>query len=99
VPGLVDISTLIEFPAERYGRPCLAGTGMYLYRVIDLHRMGMSVDEMHSQFPDVPHGHFYAALAFYYANREECERAMDERDSEANRLNAEHIAAQKIRAR
>lgn len=94
----VDIGTLIHFPERRYGRPCLAGTGMYVYRVVDLHRMGHTPEEMQSGIPDIPLSHFYAALAFYYANQAACDDFMAKRDAEAERLYQEHVSIQKVKA-
>ena len=88
-----DIGSLIYFPETRYGRTCLAVTGMYVYRVVDYHRMGMSPEEMHAEIPHIPLSHFYAALAYYYANQTACDDFMRERDFEAERLYAEHRAA------
>lgn len=93
-----DIGSLIYFPESRYGRPCLAGTGMYVYRVVDYHRMGMTPEEMQAGLPHIPLSHFYAALAFYYANQAACDEFMRERDFEAERLYCEHRAALKAKA-
>ncbi len=90
----VDIGTLIHFPEARYGRPCLAGTGVYVYRVVDLHQMGMTPEEMQTQFEDIPLSHFYAALAFYFANKQACDDFMAERDAKAEQLYNEHLAQQ-----
>jgi uncharacterized protein (DUF433 family) len=93
-----DIGSLIYFPETRYGRPCLAGTGMYVYRVVDYHRMGMSPEEMQAGLDHIPLSHFYAALAYYYANQEACDQFMRERDEEAERLYQEHVASRKVEA-
>ncbi len=89
-PALVDIGTLIHFPEARYERPCLAGTGMYVYRVVDLLHMGMTPEQMQAEFDHIPLSHFYAALAFYYANQQWCDDFMAARDKEAERLYQEH---------
>lgn len=95
---LRDIGDLITFPPERYGRPCLAGTGMYVFRVVDMHRMNLSPEAMHAEFPHVPLSHFYAALAFYYANRQWCDEQMQLRDGAAEQAYISDAKKRAVRA-
>ena len=75
----VDIGSLIHFPEARHGRPCLAGTGMSVYRVAVLYQSGMSAEEIQDQYPDIDLAHFYAAIAHYLANKA-CIQAMIDED-------------------
>lgn len=67
----VDIGTLIwSRPDLHSGRPCLAGTGMTVHGVVAFHvQQGMSAEEIQAEFPDLDISLFYAALAYYYANK------------------------------
>lgn len=82
----VDIGSLIHFPKNRDGRPCLAGTGMSVYRVVSLHKTGMTPAEMHEAIPDIPVSHFYAALAYYFANQAAVDSHLEADEAEAGRL-------------
>lgn len=83
----VDIGTLIwSRPDLHSGRPCLAGTGLSVRTVaICREAWGLSAEEILEQFPHLDLARIYAALAYYYANREavdadiEAERAFGER--------------------
>ena len=68
----VDIGTLIySRPDLHDGRPCLAGTGMTVHAVAIRWLRGQSPDEIWDDIPDIPLSHFYAAVAYYLANREQ----------------------------
>jgi uncharacterized protein (DUF433 family) len=62
---------------------------MSVYRVVALHKMGMTPPEMHEAIPDIPVSHFYAALAYYYANQTAVDADLEETQAEAYRLEAE----------
>jgi uncharacterized protein (DUF433 family) len=95
---MFDIGTLIHFPGARSARPCLAGTGMSVYRVVDYHRAGLTPEEMQAEIPDIPLSHFYAALAFYFANQRFCDEQMETRDREAERAYTANVALRKVKA-
>lgn len=40
-------------------------------------KLGMTADEIVDQFPTITHADVYAALAYYWDNRDEIERAME----------------------
>jgi uncharacterized protein (DUF433 family) len=88
---LVNVGDLIWFPESRYGRPCLAGTGMSVYRCVWLHRMGMSPEEMHEQIEHIPLSHFYAAMAFYFANQEKVDAYLEAQERHGDELYAQWL--------
>jgi uncharacterized protein (DUF433 family) len=66
----VDIGTLIHSrPDLHSGRPCLAGTGVTVHTIAVMHRQGMGVSDFQAEFPDLDVSLYYAALAYYFANR------------------------------
>jgi uncharacterized protein (DUF433 family) len=83
---VTEIGSLISRRAEiRGGRPCIAGTGVSVRRIVQWHNMGQIPEEIVQTFG----GHLslaqvHAALAYYYANQEEIDAdlASEERETE-----------------
>jgi uncharacterized protein (DUF433 family) len=51
-------------PAVRSGKPCIKGTRITVYDVLEYLAGGMSEDEILSDFPDLTRDDIRAALAF-----------------------------------
>ena len=77
-------SLLVRRPDFRQGRPCLRGTGITVHQVAAAHLLGLTAEEICQQNPDIDKSLFYAALAYYFANREQVEAEIekDRRDGE-----------------
>src|SRR5947209_5028210 len=89
----VNIGTLIySRPDLHDGRPCLAGTSMMVLEVAARHKQGMSAEEIQAQFSDLDISLFYAALAYYYANRAQIDRDLAEDEALYWKLEAESHA-------
>ena len=74
----VDISSLLEVePGYRQGRPCLRGTGITVHNVAATYLAGHTVEEMAASNPDLDPGLFHAAVAYYYANREQIDAEIE----------------------
>jgi uncharacterized protein (DUF433 family) len=72
--GSVDIGTLIHrLPGVRGGRPIVRGNGRSVHGVAALHLEGLTPAEILAVAPDLTLAQVHAALASYYANREEIE--------------------------
>ena len=83
----VDVGQFIySRPDFRDGRPCIAGTGMSVRAVAARYRSGMSPDEIADNFPHIPRSHIYAALAYYFADREAMDAELDAEQAEYDRL-------------
>jgi uncharacterized protein (DUF433 family) len=68
---MVDYIQLIEInPEKRFGKPCLKGTRISVYDVLNWLANGMSVAEITSDFPEITDQHIRACLA-YAADKEE----------------------------
>jgi uncharacterized protein (DUF433 family) len=55
----------------------IAGSRIRVMDVAIWHKMGMSADEIVSEFPTIALADVYAALAFYWDNREVIEREIE----------------------
>jgi uncharacterized protein (DUF433 family) len=72
--GSVEIGSLIDRdPAIRAGRPKIAGTGVTVMRVAAWYRMGLTPEEIATQYGHLSLAQVHAALAYYHANAEEIE--------------------------
>ncbi|HTE84446.1 MAG TPA: DUF433 domain-containing protein [Dehalococcoidia bacterium] len=81
---------LVTRPGYRQGRPCLRGTGLTVHAVAAAYLMGLSAEEICQQNPDLDRSLFYAALAYYFANRAEIEADLERDRVEGNRLAAQY---------
>lgn len=72
--GSVDIGTMIHrLPGVRGGRPILRDNGRSVHAIAALHLQGLTPEEILVQAPDLTLAQVHAALAYFYANREEVE--------------------------
>jgi uncharacterized protein (DUF433 family) len=80
----VDIGTLIvRSPEIRNGRPRVAGTGVTVRTIAMCNKSGLGPEEIAAEFPQLTLAHVYAALAYYYANREEIDQDIAEEEATA----------------
>ena len=72
--SVTDIGQLISRdPKIRGGRPCIAGTGVSVRRIVGWHKMGLCPEEIAVKFGHLSLAQVHAALAYYHANYEEIE--------------------------
>lgn len=74
------------------GRPIIAGTGVTVARIVGHYQLGLSPEEIIDELPHLSLAQVYAALAYYHANREAMDAEIAATESEAERLEAEHLA-------
>jgi uncharacterized protein (DUF433 family) len=85
--GEVKIDTLISrTPGLRGGRPCVAGTGVSVRRIAVLHNSGETPEEIAAGFGHISLAQVHAALAYYYANKEEIDADLEAELREHDRL-------------
>jgi uncharacterized protein (DUF433 family) len=86
----VEIGTLLyRKEGFRAGRPCLADTGMTVHTVAGLQLQGLAPEEILEQFPHLDLPRIYAALAYFFANRDLVIAEMDADEFDAERLSRE----------
>ena len=94
MPVLADIGQLIiRDTAIRGGRPRLAGTGVTVERVVSWYRLGLSPEEIAERIGHLDLAQVHAALAYFHANREEIDAALEAAEREADALEREHGSA------
>ena len=86
-----DIGQLISIdPQFREGRPCIAGTGVSVFRIIIWYKMGLSPQEIADKYGHLSLAQVHAAITYYYANYDEMEREIQAVQDEEQRLYEEH---------
>ena len=94
MPQTIEIGSLIErSPDVRGGRPCIAGTGVTVRRIVGWYQQGLTPQEIAAEIPHLTLAQVFAALTYYHANREEVEADIAQEKAEAERLEREHFHA------
>jgi uncharacterized protein (DUF433 family) len=87
----IDIGTLIESnPEIRGGRPCIAGTGVSVRRIVQWYKQGHSPEEIADRIGHLSLAQVYAALAYYHANRESIEHDLSKEAAAVEELSKRH---------
>ena len=88
---ICDIGQLISRdPNFRDGKPCIAGTGVSVRRVVGLYQAGSSPEEIADDFGHLSLAQVHAAIAYYHANQEQMDREIRAEEEEEERLYQEH---------
>ena len=83
----VEIGSLIDRePAIRGGRPKIAGTGVTVTRVAAWYKMGLTPEEIATQYGHLSLAQVHAALAYYHANPEEIEADLAQEEAFAEEV-------------
>jgi uncharacterized protein (DUF433 family) len=83
----VDIGTLIERSPEIHkGRPCIAGTGVTVRRIVGWHNLGLTPEEIAAKIEHLTLTQIHAALAYYHANRDEMDRDIANEETVAEEI-------------
>ena len=73
----VDIGDLVvRDPQIRNGKPRISGTGVTVQRIVSYYKLGLGPEEIADQIGHLSYAQVYAALAYYHANRDEIEDAI-----------------------
>jgi uncharacterized protein (DUF433 family) len=93
MPTLTDIGTLIISTPEICGnRPRIAETRITVQRIAVWYKMGMKPEEIISEIPHLNLAKVHAALAYYYANKQQIDADIADEDAECERLANEQKA-------
>jgi len=88
---VTEIGSLISRrPEIRGGRPCIAGTGVSVRRIVQWHKLGMMPEEIATNFGHLSLAQVHAALAYYYANKAEIDADLDAEERETEALERLH---------
>lgn len=60
------------------GEPVIAGTRISVSLIAELERTGHTADEIVAMYPHITHAQVYDALSYYYHNRAEIDRIIEE---------------------
>jgi uncharacterized protein (DUF433 family) len=92
VANQVEIGGMISrTPGIKSGTPHIAGTGVTVRTIVRWYRLGMSPEEIATEYPHLALAQVYAALAYYHANRAEMEAEMAAEEAESDRIEREHL--------
>lgn len=70
----VDVGTLItRTSGVQGGKPCLAGTRIRVQTIATMAAQGLDANGILSELPHLDLARIHAALAYYYANRDDIE--------------------------
>ncbi len=90
--AVTDIGQLIETSPEiRGGKPCIAGTGVSVHRISIWHNLGHAPEEIGRRIGHLSQAQVYAALAYYFANREIIDAEIAAEEVEADRVEQEFL--------
>jgi len=89
---VLSIDTIVSNPKIRGGRPIIAGTGMRVQDIaIDYVYKSYSVNDILTNFPHLTFAQVHAALAYYYAHKEEIDGQIEEDDRFYQKAKAEGL--------
>ena len=91
--AVTDIGTLItRTPGLRGGRPHIAGTGVSVQRIATWYQLGVRPEDIPARIGHLTQAQVFAALAYYFANREEIDADIAEEEAEADYLQAKYAS-------
>lgn len=85
-----SIDKLLETRADKKGRLFIKGTRISVNFIARFWRMGIGAEEIIENYEHLAPEGVYAALTYYFANREELDAEIDAEIEEENRLIKEH---------
>lgn len=90
VPPTVEIGSLItRSPGIKRGVPRVAGTGITVRTIARLHQQGLTPEEIAISRYNLKLEQVHAALAYYFANRDEINADIARQDQETLRIEAQ----------
>ncbi len=68
-------------PGIRGGRPCIAGTGVSVMRVVIYHQLGFTPEQISAKYGHISPTQVRTALSFYDANKAEIDADITDEDA------------------
>jgi uncharacterized protein (DUF433 family) len=91
----IDIGTfIVSTPGVCGGRPRIADTRITVRNIVTWKMIGWTPEKIVSEYEHLSLAQVHAALAYYYANREELDAAFDAEKVEEERIEQAHLARQ-----
>lgn len=78
IPAAVEKQHVTRTPGVCGGKPCVAGTRIRVWDVVELTELGKAPDDIIAMFPHITIADVYAALAYYHDHREEIDQQVAE---------------------
>lgn len=60
------------------GEPVIVGTRINVSLIAEMEKSGYTADEMVAMYPHITHSQVYDALSYYYHNRDEIDKMIEE---------------------
>jgi uncharacterized protein (DUF433 family) len=89
-------SLLSSSPEIRDGRPCISGTGISVHRVAVLHNLGHSPEEIVRKYEHLTIAGVHAALAYYFANKQEIDAEVAADETDAASIEREFLSGEQV---
>lgn len=93
----MQVETLLtSSPEIRDGRPCIRGTGISVHRIAVLHNLGHSPEEIVRKYEHLTIAGVHAALAYYFANKQEVDAEVAADETEAASVEREFLRGEQV---
>ncbi len=87
---------LTSSPEIRDGRPCIRGTGISVHRIAILHNLGHSPEEIVRKYEHLTIAGVHAALAYYFANKQEVDAEIAADETNAASIEKEFLSGEQV---
>lgn len=95
--AITNIGQLIESnPRIRKGKPCVVGTATSVHRISIWYNLGNSPEQIAEELDHLTLTQIYAALTYYFANKEIIDAEIAEEEAEADRLEREYLQSKQL---
>lgn len=89
-------SLLTSTPNIRNGRHCISGTGISVNRIAVLHNLGHITEDIVRKYEHLTAAGVHAALAYYFANRQQIDSEITANEAEAEKIEKEFLGRQQV---
>jgi uncharacterized protein (DUF433 family) len=84
---------IVKRPGYCDGKAAIGATRVRVNNVVFLHKLGRTVDQIRSEYPDLTHAQVYAALAYYHDHQGEIEAELAEDEGADERYEHRKVKA------